>query len=265
MQRCIRQSIVHLAGNVLAGEVKVIDAAGSEAELLYEHKLRCQLVHVRWDAIPRVVELAIAAKPHKVAACISVRTGQTIGRRRGKALAVFHNDLDSIRAAAQFAAAKVKGNGFQPVRAQRVRVQDFKDRAESAFIEGKRSTAVAPVAGRNVPTVRTIRRRIDRSILSPRSLLTTVFDISTVFVQYPVPFIALGRAALGITRAYIIASHGRRTQRIVHAAGSVAFAENQARIVQGFPIYLVCYIIVRNKQAVGIFVLLCILLSGRHL
>ena len=64
------------------------------------------------------VQVSVAAKPLKVAAGISVRAGHAVGRRRGKLAAVFHNDLNSIRAAAQFAAAKIKGNGLQPARAQ---------------------------------------------------------------------------------------------------------------------------------------------------
>ena len=223
-----------------------------------------QLIHIRRNIITRCIELTVAATPHKVAICISVRAGQTIRGRRGKALTVFYNDLNILGAAAQLAAAKVKGDGFQPVRSQSVRIQDFQDRTESVFIEGKRNIAVTPVAYRSVPTVRTILRRIDRSILSPRSLLTIVFDISVILVQYPVPFVALGRAAFGIARAYITTSHGRRTQRIVHAIGSVVSAENQVSIVQGIPAYRILYGIIRHKQAVEIFVLLCILLGGCH-
>ena len=113
----VRQRAVCRAGNAHAGEVKVIGAVGSEVELLWGNKLRRQLGYVRRNIIVRSVELAIAAKPLEVAAGISVGAGQTFGRRRGKALAGFHNDLDSIRASSQFSAAKVKGNGFQPVRA----------------------------------------------------------------------------------------------------------------------------------------------------
>ena len=265
MQRCIRQIAIRPAGNVPTGEVKVIGAAGNEGELLCETKLCRQPGYLRRNVIARCIELSIAATPHKVAAGIYVWPGQTVVAGRGEALTVFYDDLNILRAAAQFAAAKVKGNGFQPVRAQRVRVQDFKDRAESVFIESKRNIAVTPVAARSVPTVRTIRRRVDRSILSPRSLLTTVFDISVILVQYPVPFVALGRAAFGIARACTFTSHRRRTQRIVHAIGSVVSAENQASIVQGIPTYRILYGIISHEQAVEIFVLLCILLCGRHL
>ena len=151
VQRIIRQSVVHRVGNAHAGEVKVIDSAGSKVELLWGNKLRRQLGYVRRNIIVRSVELAIAAKPLEVAACISVGAGQTFGRRRGKALAGFHNDLDSIRASSQFSAAKVKGNGFQPGRVQRVGVQDFKDGAETEELEGERSIGAGIFAGQIVP------------------------------------------------------------------------------------------------------------------
>ena len=47
-------------------------------------------------------------------------------------------------------------------------------------------------------------------------------DISVVLVQHLVPFVALWYAVLGIVRAYATTSHGRRTQRISHAAEGVA-------------------------------------------
>ena len=262
MHCTVRQCVIHRAGNARTGEVKVIDAAGSEAELLYKHKLRRQLGHIRRNIIAGRVALAIAAKPHKGAAGISIRTGQAIGGGSGKALAVFHNDLDSFRAFAQFTAAKVEGNGFQPVRAQCVRVQDFKDRAETEGRAMPHSTAVMQAAVRTAPTKRTLRRNISRSILPPRIHPFPVFDISVVLVQYPVPFVALGRAAI---YTYLITSLGRCAQRIVHAAGGVTFAENQTRIVQGIPTCRMRYGIVCHEQAVGIFVLLCILLGGCHL
>ena len=113
-------------------------------------KLCRQLGYIRRNVISRFVELAIAAKPLKVVVGISVGAGQTFGRRRGKALAGFHNDLDSIRASSQFSAAKVKGNGFQPVRAQRAGVQDFKDGAETEEREGERSIGAGICAGQIV-------------------------------------------------------------------------------------------------------------------
>ena len=122
VQRRIRQAAVSRAGDARTGEVKVIGAAGGEGELLREIKLRRQLGYICRNAFTGRVQVSVAAKPHKVAAGISVRPDQTIGGRRGKALTVFYDNLDGLGAAAQLAAAKVKGNGFQPVRAQCVRV-----------------------------------------------------------------------------------------------------------------------------------------------
>ena len=247
VQRIIRQSVVHRVGNAHAGEVKVIGATGSEVELLWGNKLRRQLGYVRRNIIVRSVELAIAAKPLEVAVGISVRAGQTVGRRRGKALAGFHNDLDGIRASSQFSAAKVKGNGLQSVRAQCAGVQDFKDGAETDRRAGALGPAGGPVAGRNVPAKRTGRPRRARNILPPRMHPAPVFDISVVLIQYSVPFVALGRAVLGIARACTIASHGRRTQRIAHTAGGVVLAENQPFGIQVIPAYLMRYGKIRNE------------------
>ena len=120
------------------------DGHGMTARIIKQYR---QLIHIRRNVIARCIELTVAATPHKVAACISVRAGQSVGSRCGKALAVFHNDLDSIRAASQLSAAKVKGNGFQPVRAQSVRVQDFQDGAETEDrVVGIRSTGTVIVA-----------------------------------------------------------------------------------------------------------------------
>ena len=194
VQRCIRQIAVRPAGNVPTGEVKVIGAAGNEGELLCETKLCCQPGYLRRNVIARCIELAIAATPHKVAAGIYVRSGQAVVAGRGKALTVFYDDLNILRAAAQFAAAKVKGNGFQSASAKGVRIQDFQDRAETVLFEGIISSVVAPAADQSVPTAHTIPR-IAGSILPPRTHLTTVFDISVILVQHPVPFVALGCAA----------------------------------------------------------------------
>ncbi len=93
-------------------------------------KLCRQLGYIRRNVIARIVELAIAAKPHKVAACISVGAGQAVGGRCGKCAAGFHDNLYAALIA-QLTAAKVQGNGFQPVSAQRVKAQNLKDGAES--------------------------------------------------------------------------------------------------------------------------------------
>ena len=166
-------------------------------------KLCRQLGYICRNAAARCVELAVAAKPHKVAAGISVRPDQTVGGRRGKALTVFYDNLDGLGAAAQFATAKVKGNGFQSVSAQGVRVQDFQDGTETKVRFGTRRFVETPVAGRAIPTVRTTLRVIVRSILPPRIYFAPVFDISVVFVQYFVPFVALWVAAYRIARASI--------------------------------------------------------------
>ena len=73
------------------------DGHGMTARIIKQYR---QLIHIRRNIIARCVELAIAATPLKVAACISVRAGQTVGSRCGKALTVFYDDLDIIRTAA---------------------------------------------------------------------------------------------------------------------------------------------------------------------
>ena len=80
-------------------------------------KLRRQLAYIRRNVISRFVELAIAAKPLKVVVGISVGAGQAVGGRCGKCAAGFHDNLYAALIA-QLTAAKVQGNGFQPVRAQ---------------------------------------------------------------------------------------------------------------------------------------------------
>ena len=107
----------------------------------------------------------------------------------------------------------------------------IKDRVKTEGRHGIRSITAGPIVVRTVPANPTVRRRSSRSILSPRIPTTPVFDISIVLVQYPIPFVALGRAASGIARACTITSHGWCTQHIVHAVSGVVFAENQARIV----------------------------------
>ena len=196
VQRRIRQAAVCRAGDAHAGEVKPIGVADRKSKLLI--KLRRQPGYIRRNVIARFVELAVAAKPHKGAAGISGGAGQTVGGRRGKALTVFYDDLNILGAVTQLSAAKIKGNGFQSVSVQRAKVQDFKDGAETDVLDGNRSIAAAPVAGRIVPAKRTIPIRNVRSILPPRRHPTPVFDISVILVQYPVPFVALGRAAFGI-------------------------------------------------------------------
>ena len=163
--------------------------------VLVDCPLRRQRGYDLRNAFTGGVQVSVAAKPHKVAACISVRAGHAVGRGRGKLAAGFHDDVNSIGAAAQLAAAKVEGNGFQPVSAQCVSVQDFKDGAEA---EGQvRGIVAGPETGRTFPPAnRTEQRRNSySSILSTRKHLPPVFDISVVLIQYLIPFVAFGRAA----------------------------------------------------------------------
>ena len=160
--------------------------------------LHRQFRHISRNTGTGRVELPVASKPHKETSCISGRAGHAVGRRRGKLAAVFHNDLNILGAAAQLAAAKVKGNGLQSARTQCVRVHDFKDGAETDVREGVRSKFVAPEAGRKVPANRSVRRAARRNILSPRKHSIPVLDISAVLVQHRVPFVTFGHAAFGI-------------------------------------------------------------------
>ena len=91
--------------------------------------------------------------------------------------------------APQRAAAKVKSNGFQPVRTYRVTVQNLEDGAETDLRVLARSVAVATEAARIVPANRTAPRQSDHRILSTRKNPVPVFDISVVLVQQPVPFV----------------------------------------------------------------------------
>ena len=72
--------------------------------------LHRQSRHISRNTVAGRVELPVAAKPLKVAVGIPVRAGQTVGRRRGKLAAGFHDDLNILGAITQLAAAKVKGN-----------------------------------------------------------------------------------------------------------------------------------------------------------
>ena len=157
--------------------------------------LHRQFRHISRNTGTGRVELTVASEPHEVAACISARAGQTVRCRSGKAFAAFHNDLNILGTVTQLSAAKVKGNDLQSVRAQCIRVQDFKDGAEIDARGGERSSVAAPVAGRIVPANRTERRVVSCCVLPPRIYAIPVFDVVAVLVQYPVPFVALGRTA----------------------------------------------------------------------
>ena len=210
--------------------------------------LHRQFRHISRNTAAGFVGIAIAVKPHEVAVCISVRAGQTIGCGSGKCTAVFHDDLNILGTVTQRSAAKVKGNDLQSVRAQCVRVQDFKDGAETKERAEIHSMEANPFAGRIEPAKRTVRLRTSfKSVLSQRKHIDPVFDISAVLVQYPVPFVALGRTTFYITRTSVTTSHGRRTQRIVHTACGIVLAENQTCGIQIIPSYRMRYGIVRNE------------------
>ena len=154
-----RECCAHAVG--VGGDIAAVDSAVARVQrdgIGRGCPLHRQFRHISRNAVAGFVGFAIAVKPHEVAACISVRAGQPARRGSGKCTAVFHNDLNILGAAAQLAAAKVKGNDLHPVRAQCVRVQDFKDGAETDERMGGRSIAVAPVAGRIGPANRTIPR-----------------------------------------------------------------------------------------------------------
>ena len=191
-----RKRCTHAVG--VSGDIAAVDRAAVRIQG-YDVGRGCplhrQFSHISRNTAAGFVGIAIAVKPHEVAARISVRAVQTVGRRRGKCDAFFHNNLNILGAAAQLAAVQVKGNDLHPVRAQCVRVQDFKDGAETDARAGVRSIVVVPVAGRIVPAARTARREARRNILSPRIHFIPVLDISAVLIQHRVPFVALGRAA----------------------------------------------------------------------
>ena len=225
-----RECCAHAVG--VFGDIAVVDRAAVCVQgygIGRGCPLHRQFRHISRNAVAGFVGFAIAVKPHEVAACISVRAGQTVGRRGGKCAAVFHDDVNSIGAAAQLAAVQVKGNDLHPVRTQCVRVQDFKHGAETDARVGVRSIAVDPEAGRSAPANRTARRVARNSILSPQIQIhiIPVLDISAVLIQHRVPFVALGHAAFGIAQTYKVTSHRRCAQGIVHAAAGIIFAENQ--------------------------------------
>ena len=258
-----RECCAHAVG--VFGDIAAVDSAVARVQrdgIGRGCPLHRQFRHISRNTGTGGVGIAIAAKPHEVAACISVRAGQTAGCGSGKRAAGFHDDLNGIGAAAQLAAAKVEGNDLHPVRAQCVRVQDFKDRAETEGDVPTRGRDVTPGAGRAVPTDRPARRVARRNILSPQIHFIPVLDISAVLIQHRVPFVALGHAALGIVPTCRVTSHRRCAQGIAHAAGDIVLAENQTFVIQATPANRMRYGIVRHKQAVGVFVLPCILLGG---
>ena len=244
-----RECCTHAVG--VSGDIAVVDRAAVCVQRYGIGRgcpLHRQFRHISRNTAAGFVGIAIAVKPHKIIIGISVRAGQTIGCGSGKCTTVFHNDLNSIGAITQRSAAKVKGNDLQSVRAQCVRVQDFKDGAKTKERAEIHSMEATPFAGRIEPAKRTVRLRTSfKSVLSQRKHIDPVFDISAVLVQYPVPFVALGRTTFYITRTSVTTSHGRRTQRIVHTACGIVLAENQTCGIQIIPSYRMRYGIVRNE------------------
>ena len=219
--------------------------------------LHRQFRHISRNTAAGFVGIAIAVKPHEVAVCISVRAVQTVGRRRGKLAAGFHDYLNILGAITQRSAAKVKGNDLQSVRIQCVRVQDFKDGAETDDRAGVRSTTVVPAAGRIAPANRTARQAVSCCVLPPGIYILPIFDIAICvvivtlfcFVQNHIPLI-ISRGTADILIVGIVKTHRWCTQRIVYAAASIVLAEKQTRGIQVIPTYRMRYIVVRNKQAV---------------
>ena len=252
-----RECCTHAVG--VFGDIAVVDRAAVCVQgygIGRGCPLHRQFRHISRNTGTGGVGIAIAVKPHEVAACISVRAGHAVGRRRGKCAAVFHDDLNSIGAAAERSAAKVKGNDLQSVRIQCVRVQDFKDGAETDDRVGVRSTAVVPAAGRIAPANRTARQVVSCCVLPPGIYILPIFDIAICivivtlfcFVQNHIPLI-ISRGTADILIVGIVKTRRWGTQRIVYAAASIVLAEKQTRGIQGIPAYRMRYIVVRNKQA----------------
>ncbi len=103
------------------------------------------------------------------------------------------------------------------------------------------------------------------SILPPRIHLEPVFDISAVLVSI------LSHSLLwGVPHSISLPEPLRPlptdgAQRIVHAACGVVFLPKIRPAVFRASAYIIRYGMVCNEQAVGIFILLCILLSGCRL
>ena len=106
-----RQCCTHAVG--VGGDIAVVDRAAVRIQgygICRGCPLHRQFRHISRNTGTGRVELPVAAKPHKETSCIPVRAGQTVGRRRGKLAAGFHDDLNILGAITQLAAAKVKGN-----------------------------------------------------------------------------------------------------------------------------------------------------------
>ena len=106
-----RQRCTHAVG--VGGDIAAVDSAVARVQrdgIGRGCPLHRQFRHISRNTGTGGVGIAIAVKPHKETSCIPVRAGQTVGRRRGKLAAGFHDDLNILGAITQLAAAKVKGN-----------------------------------------------------------------------------------------------------------------------------------------------------------
>ena len=100
-----RKFCTHAVG--VGGDIAVVDRAVARVQRYGIGRgcpLHCQCRHISRNSVAGCVELPVTAKPHKVGVCISVRAGQTVRCRSGKAFAAFHDDLNILGAAAQLAA-----------------------------------------------------------------------------------------------------------------------------------------------------------------
>ena len=154
---------------------------------------------------------------------------------------------------------------FIPSEPSVARVQDFKDGAETEVHAPKAGRGVGSRSGPSCTHGTPGSTRIGVEVsCPPRRHLSPVFDISAVLVQYRVPFVALGRAALGLARTcrdYFpqTVRAGYSPRRRWHN-----FCRKSDLVILVIPSLRMRYGIVRHKQAVAIFVLLCILLGGRR-
>ena len=106
-----RECCAHAVG--VGGDIATVDSAVARVQrdgIGRGCPLHRQFRHISRNTGTGGVGIAIAVKPHKETSCIPVRAGQTVGRRRGKLAAGFHDDLNILGAITQLAAAKVKGN-----------------------------------------------------------------------------------------------------------------------------------------------------------
>ena len=114
--------------------------------------------HSCGNILTRRIGVSVAAQPGETVAVIPCWAGQALAAGGGEALAGFHNDIHRALSGADLSAIQINRYHVQAVRAQCVRVQDFKHGAET---KGRIPIAArdgTPVAGRIVPTARTVQR-----------------------------------------------------------------------------------------------------------